>query len=117
MITSDPHNKGGIFIFLGLGSVSVGKAFNKKAKSGRIIFEHLDVPQEIGAEVVQESSYPPITLHFAKVESLDVLLKQLNKLRIEMTQPEPLKEPHEVEPRTDVQPGRTGANDPQDGEG
>lgn len=75
-------------ILFGRGDISVRVACNKERNSGAIQFTKIN-PVPIGTELEIDKplslNEAPVTLGFNKVESLDVVINQLLKLRSIMT--------------------------------
>ncbi|MFJ3389949.1 MULTISPECIES: hypothetical protein [unclassified Lysinibacillus] len=75
-------------ILFGNGDVGVRLVGNKKQKTGAIQFTRID-PVPIGTKIKTDEMLnltdAPVTLGFNKVESLDVVINQLLKLRYIMS--------------------------------
>lgn len=58
------------------GDIAVGVG-----EKGTVVFQDIENPQEIGTKVENENNIYPVILKFEKSESIEVVIKQLEKAK------------------------------------
>lgn len=73
---------GTVVIFEG-GNIGTASRYDEKTNIGELSFQELKEKHEIGAEY-EEDEYYPVSLIFKKSESIDIVIRQLEKIKEKM---------------------------------